>query len=157
MMLVKYISTAEYFRETGSKTRPTILPLIMLPVTFLTVFGLVATSLSSPTKAHQQPLRFTTNGTFQLCIFEDLHFGEAENLDWGRQQDVNTTRVMNTVLDVESPQLVVLNGDLITGENTYLTNSTHYVDEIVQPLVQRGLSWASTCMSLPCYSKMHAH
>ena len=54
---------------------------------------------------------------------------------------------MNTVLDVESPQLVVLNGDLITGENTYLANSTHYVDEIVQPLVQRGLSWASTCMS----------
>jgi hypothetical protein len=51
---------------------------------------------------------------------------------------------MNTVLDSESPQLVVLNGDLITGENTYLPNSSHYVDEIVQPLVQRNLAWAST-------------
>lgn len=51
---------------------------------------------------------------------------------------------MNAVLDVESPQLVILNGDLITGENTYLHNSSQYVDEIVRPLVQRGLPWAST-------------
>ena len=51
---------------------------------------------------------------------------------------------MNTVLDHEFPQLVVLNGDLITGENTFLHNSTNYVDEIVAPLVQRRLLWAST-------------
>jgi len=59
---------------------------------------------------------------------------------------------MNTVLDNESPQLVVLNGDLITGENTYLSNSTYYVDRIVQPMVQRGLSWASTYGELLMYS-----
>ncbi|KAK5120380.1 hypothetical protein LTR85_006319 [Meristemomyces frigidus] len=91
-----------------------------------------------------QRLRFTEDGTFQLAVFEDLHFGEAEHLDWGPQQDVNSTRVMNTVLDNEHPQLVVLNGDLITGENTYKENSTDYVDEIVQPLLDRGLLWAST-------------
>jgi hypothetical protein len=51
---------------------------------------------------------------------------------------------MNSVLNVEKPQLVVLNGDLITGENTYLANSSAYVDEIVRPLVARGLAWAST-------------
>ena len=51
---------------------------------------------------------------------------------------------MNEILTTESPQLVVLNGDLITGENTYLTNSTNYLDVIVQPLVQRSLFWAST-------------
>src|ERR1700730_7095117 len=67
----------------------------------------------------------------------------AEDLDWGPQQDVNSERVINAVLDAESPQLVVLNGDLITGENTYLTNSSLYVDEIVRPLAQRGLTWAS--------------
>jgi hypothetical protein len=38
----------------------------------------------------------------------------------------------------------VLNGDLITGENTFLENSTHYVDQIVAPLLRRGLTWAST-------------
>ena len=51
---------------------------------------------------------------------------------------------MNEVLDTESPQLVVLNGDLITGENTFLENATHYVDRIVAPLVERNLKWAST-------------
>jgi Calcineurin-like phosphoesterase len=47
------------------------------------------------------------------------------------------------VLDAETPELVVLNGDLITGENTFLENSTVYVDQIVRPLVARGLPWAS--------------
>lgn len=51
---------------------------------------------------------------------------------------------MNAVLDAEFPDLVVLNGDLITGENTFLQNSSLYVDEIVGPLLQRGLPWAST-------------
>lgn len=89
-------------------------------------------------------LQFTENGTFQITIFEDLHFGEAEDTDWGPLQDVDTLKVMNTVLDDESPQLVVLNGDLITGENTFKDNSTDYVDEIVAPLVEAGLPWAST-------------
>jgi len=63
---------------------------------------------------------------------------------WGPQQDINSVKVINKVLDAESPDLVVLNGDLITGENTFLENSTHYIDQIVGPLVQRGLTWAST-------------
>ncbi|KAF2093563.1 Metallo-dependent phosphatase [Rhizodiscina lignyota] len=94
--------------------------------------------------AVDKTLRFSRDGTFQISVFNDLHYGEAENLDWGPVQDINTTRVMNEVLDKEFPQLVVLNGDLITGENTYLHNSTHYVDKIVAPLVQRKLLWAST-------------
>jgi hypothetical protein len=49
------------------------------------------------------------------------------------------------VLDAESrPNLVVLNGDLTTGENTFRENSTAYLDKIVAPLVARGLPWAST-------------
>lgn len=89
-------------------------------------------------------LHFTENGTFQVTIFEDLHFGEAEDTDWGPLQDVDTLKVMRTVLSNETTQLVILNGDLITGENTYKENSTNYVDEIVAPLVEAGLPWAST-------------
>ncbi|KAG8410411.1 hypothetical protein J3458_017735 [Metarhizium acridum] len=63
---------------------------------------------------------------------------------WGPQQDINSVKVINAVLDSEAPNLVVLNGDLITGENTYLENSTAYLDQIVGPLVSRGLPWAST-------------
>jgi hypothetical protein len=59
-------------------------------------------------------------------------------------QDLESEAVINAILDLESPQLVVLNGDLITGENTFLANSTSYVDKIVRPLVQRDLLWAST-------------
>lgn len=51
---------------------------------------------------------------------------------------------MQSVLEVESPELVVLNGDLITGENTYKENATTYVDKIAGPLVKAGLPWAST-------------
>ncbi|KAI7590558.1 hypothetical protein KC316_g3321, partial [Hortaea werneckii] len=92
----------------------------------------------------ETPLRFSKDGTFQISIFEDLHFGENAWEQWGPQQDVKSTDVMNTILDAESPQLVVLNGDLITGENTFLENSTSYIDQIVAPLVQRDLPWAST-------------
>lgn len=48
------------------------------------------------------------------------------------------------MLDFDPPDLVVLNGDLITGENTFLENSTDYVDMLVGPMAARGLTWAST-------------
>ncbi|KAF3763398.1 Metallo-dependent phosphatase [Cryphonectria parasitica EP155] len=100
--------------------------------------------LSQRAAATWPALQFTDAGTFQITIFEDLHFGEAEDTDWGPLQDVDTLEVMQTVLDNETPQLVILNGDLITGENTFKENSTDYVDEIVAPLVEAGLPWAST-------------
>lgn len=62
----------------------------------------------------------------------------------GPQQDSNTVRVIGDVLDYDTPDLVVLNGDLISGELTYAENSTHYVDQIVAPIVERNLTWAST-------------
>ncbi|KAI0849973.1 Metallo-dependent phosphatase [Daldinia vernicosa] len=90
------------------------------------------------------PLTFKSDGTFQISIFEDLHFGENAWDQWGPQQDINSVKVINEILEAESPGLVVLNGDLITGENGFLENSTVYVDQIVSPLVDRGLPWAST-------------
>lgn len=107
--------------------------------------GSVAVLLLSRCAAAARPvLQFTKNGTFQITVFEDLHFGEAEDTNWGPLQDVDTLKVMQTVLDNEMPQLVVLNGDLITGEDTLKENSTDYVDKIVAPLVKAGLPWAST-------------
>ncbi|KJZ79153.1 hypothetical protein HIM_01304 [Hirsutella minnesotensis 3608] len=91
-----------------------------------------------------RPLAFEADDTFQISIFEDLHFGENAWDSWGPQQDINSLKVMDNVLNRESPGLVVLNGDLITGENTFFENSTHYVDQIVGPMLQRNLPWAST-------------
>jgi hypothetical protein len=81
---------------------------IMTLITVLSLLSILHTSIAWPSPAQQQTLRFTKDGTFQVCIFEDLHYGEAEDTDWGPQQDINTTRVMNSVLNSESPQLVVL-------------------------------------------------
>lgn len=39
---------------------------------------------------------------------------------------------------------MVLNGDLITGDNAYLGNQTKVLDQIVGPMLERGLPWAST-------------
>ncbi|KAH0341658.1 Metallo-dependent phosphatase, partial [Aureobasidium melanogenum] len=119
----------------------------MSPV-YSTLFAIAASTVSTRAIPILQPtdvLRLDANGSFQLSIFSDLHFGEAEDTLWGPEQDINSSRVMNSVLDNEQTTgLVVLNGDLITGENTFLHNSTKYVDSVVAPLVKRGMSWAST-------------
>ncbi|CAK9175264.1 unnamed protein product [Ilex paraguariensis] len=48
-------------------------------------------------------LQMPQNSPFKIVLFADLHFGEAEETDWGPIQDVNSTRVMSTVLDIEHP------------------------------------------------------
>ncbi|POR35844.1 Uncharacterized protein TPAR_03954 [Tolypocladium paradoxum] len=106
------------------------------------------------------PLKFNEHGTFQIAVFSDLHFGQrpslpsshvrhvadtgADESSTGGEQDRNSVRVIRDVLDFDPPNLVVLNGDLINGESTCLENSTHYIDQIVSPMVERNLSWAST-------------
>ncbi|KAJ5437013.1 hypothetical protein N7445_007898 [Penicillium cf. griseofulvum] len=89
-------------------------------------------------RARDQRLRLTENGTFQISVFNDLHFAEDD------EADDKTSEVMKSVLSSEKVQLVVLNGDLISGEATQRSNSSLYVDRIVAPLVDRGLPWAST-------------
>ena len=83
------------------------------------------------------------DGTFHISVFSDLHYGENEST-FGIPADMNSAALMRQVLSQENPDFVVLNGDLITGENTFAFNSTGYVDEIVAPLVEGGYKWAST-------------
>ncbi|KAK0387667.1 hypothetical protein NLU13_3912 [Sarocladium strictum] len=118
------------------------LPLLALS----TVVGaLPPTSFTTRHTSHvPKSLKFRKDGTFQISIFEDLHFGENAWDSWGPQQDINSVKVIEKVLDAENPSLVVLNGDLITGDNAFLQNATAVVDEIVGPIVARDLPWAST-------------
>ncbi|KAI5358867.1 putative calcineurin-like phosphoesterase domain, ApaH type, metallo-dependent phosphatase [Septoria linicola] len=104
----------------------------------------VAVPYRNGTVYRRQPLRFTSDGTFQISVFADLHFGENAWNTWGPQQDINSLRIIGDILDAEKQDLVVLNGDLITGENTYLFNSSDYLDILVKPIVDRGLPFAST-------------
>jgi hypothetical protein len=80
----------------GSKPVPANAPMLMRPRAscrgVLTVAALSAAVLSLshrapddsqlrlpglPSRDRFGPLRFRTDGTFQVCIFEDLHFGES--------------------------------------------------------------------------------
>ncbi|KAF7180822.1 hypothetical protein CNMCM7691_010113 [Aspergillus felis] len=90
-------------------------------------------------------LRFASDGTFQITVFSDLHLAEYESEVKGPVQDLRTVAVVEKVLDHESnSQLVVLNGDLISGYGTVADNVTRYLDEIVSPIVKKQLPWAST-------------
>lgn len=51
-------------------------------------------------------LTFSSSGTFKLTVFSDLHYGENPWDDWGPQQDVNSTRLMRSVLAAEKPDYV---------------------------------------------------
>ncbi|KAF8221591.1 Metallo-dependent phosphatase [Tricholoma matsutake] len=92
----------------------------------------------------KQRLTFRADGTFKMIIFSDLHFGENPWDTWGPQQDFNSTRLMRAVLSSDKPDYVVLNGDLITGENTFKENSTTLIDEIVKPLNEARIPFSST-------------
>ncbi|KAI9647673.1 hypothetical protein NHQ30_004058 [Ciborinia camelliae] len=76
----------------------------------------------------KEPLRLNSENEFQITIFADLHYGEEEN-GWGIDQDVNSSRVIRDVISHEKSDLAIFNGDLITGENTFLENSTRYMDK----------------------------
>lgn len=45
----------------------------------------------------------------KVALFADLHFGENSWTNWGPLQDVNSIKVMNTVLDDETPGQKVIN------------------------------------------------
>ena len=52
--------------------------------------------------------------------------------------------VMSDILTTETPQLVVLNGDLISGEDADRSNPGQYLHHVVKPLVDKNFPWAST-------------
>jgi hypothetical protein len=100
---------------------------ICISMTLLTVWSVVSYPLFSRGKSNP-PLQSTNNDDpktlmfplgkdlFKVIILSDLHFGEEPYSPWGPIQDFRSVRAMEKILDVESPDLVVLLGDLVTGE-----------------------------------------
>ncbi|KAF5346666.1 hypothetical protein D9758_013215 [Tetrapyrgos nigripes] len=94
-----------------------------------------------PTKPR---LTFRQDGTFKITVFSDQHYGENPWDWWGPEQDANSTRLMKRVLPDEKPDYVVLNGDLITGENAFKENATLLVEEVVAPLNELKIPFSTT-------------
>ncbi|XP_044504622.1 probable inactive purple acid phosphatase 16 isoform X2 [Mangifera indica] len=84
-----------------------------------------------------------SSGSFKIGIFADLHFGENAWTDWGPRQDINSVRVMSTVLDHETPDFVIYLGDVITANNIPIANASLYWDQAMSPTKARGIPWAS--------------
>lgn len=131
-----------------SLTTPSTLWKLLLALALAATLLALTRDLLSVTQTHDplrpsRPLVLHDSATFKIAVFSDLHFGEEEH-SWGPEQDAKTLALMRDVLAAEHPDLVVLNGDLITGENTFRENATAYVDVLVQPMVEAGVPWAST-------------
>ncbi|MED6112593.1 putative inactive purple acid phosphatase 16, variant 2 [Stylosanthes scabra] len=130
----------------------------VLPLLFLSVFSTVGSSSSS--RHHRgvsSTIRFRlgrdggaesvvpmrAGAALKIAVFADLHFGEAESEGWGAVQDVNSIKVMNTVLDDETPDFVIYLGDVITANNIMVANASLYWDQAISPAQSRGIPWAS--------------
>ena len=133
----------------GMKRQRLILPCLPFRL-FALLFSLISMLamffsllLLSSVLVCEADLHLADDSTFHISVFSDLHYGENEST-FGIPADKNSAALMRQVLSQEQPDFVILNGDLITGENTFAFNSTGYVDQIVAPLVEGEYRWAST-------------
>uniref|UniRef100_A0A7N2M253 Calcineurin-like phosphoesterase domain-containing protein n=1 Tax=Quercus lobata TaxID=97700 RepID=A0A7N2M253_QUELO len=119
----------------------------ILSFTFFSLFILTVgldyqvLSLTTTTKASgERYVQMRAGAPFKIALFADLHFGEATSADWGPLQDVNSTRVINTVLDGETPGNL---GDVITANNIPIANASLYWGQAISPTKSRGIPFAS--------------
>ncbi|KAJ7059503.1 Metallo-dependent phosphatase-like protein [Mycena amicta] len=81
-------------------------------------------------------ITFRPDGTFKLTIFSDLHFAEDPD------KDANSARLMRAVLWDEQPDYAVINGDLITGDDTLKESSTLFMDTLLAPLIEANVPFS---------------
>ena len=79
---------------------------------------------------------------FKIVQITDIHLGEAEDTDWGPEQDRKTWSVIDSVLRKESPfDLIVLSGDQLTANNCK-DNATEYYQLLGEFLTPYNVPWA---------------
>lgn len=103
--------------------------------------GAGATAVTPSPSAAAEPagastLRFRSDGTFRIVQFNDTQDDELT--------DRRTVQLMAEVLEDQRPDLVVMNGDNITGGCADETEMRQAMNNIVQPMEQRGVPWVLT-------------
>ena len=78
---------------------------------------------------------------FQILQIADIHLGEAEDSNWGPEQDRKTFAVMDKLFHFESPDLIVLSGDQLTANNCD-ENATEYYRLLGKHLSKYNIPWA---------------
>ncbi|CAI9782818.1 unnamed protein product [Fraxinus pennsylvanica] len=97
----------------------------------------------SETTTPENNIPMRQGSPFKIALFADLHFGEDAWMNWGPIQDMNSVKVMSTVLDKEDPDFVIYLGDVITANNIMIKNASLYWDQAVSPTRAKGIPWAS--------------
>jgi hypothetical protein len=81
------------------------------------------------------PLRFRPNGRFVIVQFTDLHWHNGED------EDLQTRRLMERVLEAEQPDLAAVTGDVLEGRRC--RDPAESWRQAVRPLEERGVPWAA--------------
>ncbi|WP_430594505.1 metallophosphoesterase family protein [Isoptericola sp. QY 916] len=118
--------------------------------TFMTLTGLGAagtavagaavaaapSAAASPGAGRGPRLRFRKDGTYTIVQFNDTQDDE--------KIDRRTLELMRAVLDDEEPDLVILNGDNITGGCDTPLEMRQAMNNVAQPMEERQIPWAIT-------------
>lgn len=98
---------------------------------------------SGPQAASKPLLKFSERGSFKIMQLTDMHLGEAQDTEWGPFQDVRTYLLLKSLIPYENPDLIVLSGDMLTG-NDCDANATEYYKQMGEFLMSFGIPWALT-------------
>ncbi|KAJ3693129.1 hypothetical protein LUZ60_012224 [Juncus effusus] len=117
---------------------------ILIPFLLSLLLNLLSISvLMADESGCKNSIQFVNGSGFKIALFADLHYGENAWTDWGPAQDVNSDRVMSTVLDSEKPDFVIYLGDLITANNLAIQNASLYWDKAISPTRKRGIPFST--------------
>ena len=64
--------------------------------------------------------------TFTILQIADIHLGEAEDTEWGPEQDVKTFRALRKILSHQRADLLIFSGDQLTANNVDANATTYY-------------------------------
>ncbi|MFC3040716.1 metallophosphoesterase family protein [Virgibacillus xinjiangensis] len=83
-----------------------------------------------------EKLQFNSDGKYKIVQFNDMQ--DDEDID------PRTVELMETVLDDKEPDLAILNGDMTNGDMETTEEVKQAIDNIAQPMEERGVKWAVT-------------
>ncbi|KAF9903396.1 purple acid phosphatase [Linnemannia zychae] len=90
-------------------------------------------------------LKFKDDGSFKIVQFADIHMATGPHSCYNAPSsmsctgDINTSEMMERVLEAERPDLVVFTGDNVNGMTSNDAYST--ILKYSKPVVERGIPW----------------
>ncbi|KAK4414848.1 putative inactive purple acid phosphatase 28 [Sesamum alatum] len=95
------------------------------------------------------PLRFRADGTFKILQVADMHFGNGKltrcrdvlESEFEYCSDLNTTRFLEKMIQLENPDFVAFTGDNIFGSSA--SDAAESLLQAFGPVMKSGTPWAA--------------